>query len=170
MRNASRLALNQAKEIEKGRFYNCMSVIIYSAFCIEGYLNHVGAKIIESWDILERKLSPEEKLQIIYSKLHIFPDKGKRPYQTIKDIFQIRNLFAHPRTEYISETKDIIGDLIDPPDTPLLEWEKNISIEFAEKCHKDTKKVIEEINRLAKLPETPLLSSGHVDWTKTHII
>ena len=45
-----------ATEHESGRNLHCMSAVVFSAFTLEGYLNHVGVLRIRHWDLLERKL------------------------------------------------------------------------------------------------------------------
>ena len=42
LRAASWFALQETKQNEKGRFYNCMISQLFFAFCLEAYLNHVG--------------------------------------------------------------------------------------------------------------------------------
>ncbi len=66
LHQAADWSLEQAHKNEEGRFYNCMSSIILSAFCIEAYLNHVGQEILPYWDEeIKKGLSIKNKLKII---------------------------------------------------------------------------------------------------------
>ena len=42
LRSAAAYSLEKARESEDGQFYACMNTIVDSAFCLEGFLNHVG--------------------------------------------------------------------------------------------------------------------------------
>ena len=57
LNSAAEWAIEQAEGTEEGRFYNCMSSIILSAFCIEAYLNHIGSELLSYWDDEVKKIS-----------------------------------------------------------------------------------------------------------------
>jgi hypothetical protein len=47
------------------------------------------------WDDLERKLSPEEKLNILSKHLCVKIDRSQRPGQTLRELNALRNTLAH---------------------------------------------------------------------------
>ena len=53
--------MKQAEEEETGSFFQIMSSLVFTAFALEAYLNHVGNNVFDCWDDLER-LSPFAKM------------------------------------------------------------------------------------------------------------
>jgi hypothetical protein len=141
LRYASWRALEQAREHEKDRFYNCMSCIVFSAFCLEAYFNHLGERIIAFWATIERNLSPREKLDILSVQLDLHLDFGGRPFQSFRPIFRVRNSLAHGKTEHLFEEEAV--------EMPVAEWEEQITIENAERYFDDTRDMIEHLHDAA---------------------
>jgi hypothetical protein len=82
LRQVSWHALELAKESESGRFFNCMTAILFSALCLEAYLNHLGAQKLDYWNVLKERLSPREKLDVLSRIIDYEIDYGHRPFQT----------------------------------------------------------------------------------------
>ncbi|MFC1866451.1 hypothetical protein ACFLYB_07070 [Chloroflexota bacterium] len=57
----------QAEQENKGSFFQIMASLIFTAFALEAYLNHVGKNVFDCWDDLER-LSPFAKMNVIAEK------------------------------------------------------------------------------------------------------
>ena len=95
LRKAAVDALEKAKSIEEGSFYQLMSSLVFSAFAVEAYLNHVGEHKIQYWGEIE-KIEPMAKLKVLYSHLNLQFDPSKRPIQTIRQLFKFRNLEVAP--------------------------------------------------------------------------
>ena len=86
--HGSGVLLERGQAELKGSKWLWMGSLILTAFSLEAYLNHIGPKIFACWKAaLERPLSPEGKLDIICEKLGIDLHRGKRPRQTIKELF-----------------------------------------------------------------------------------
>ena len=62
--NASR-NLELAKEHEEGQYYYCMTAIMFAALTAEAFFNHIGQLKVKSWDKIELKLSPRDKLLVL---------------------------------------------------------------------------------------------------------
>lgn len=77
LRATSWFTLQEAQQNEEGRFYNCMIPQLFSAFCLEAYLYHVGQKKLAYWKNVKRKLGPREKLEIITHEIRFNPEFGK---------------------------------------------------------------------------------------------
>jgi hypothetical protein len=163
LRGAAEWALDQAEKTEEGRFYNCMSSIILSAFCIEGYLNHIGSELLPYWDEeVKKNLSIRNKLKIICHHLNFSPDYSRRPFQSFNQIFKYRNLLAHAITEKISDKGIQIlrdGERIRNPETW---WEKHTNPQTAKRWLADTESMITKIHKVAREDDIPfgILSTG----------
>ena len=161
--SAAEWALEQAEKTEEGSFYNCMSSIILSAFCIEAYLNHIGSELLPYWDEEVKKgLSIKNKLKIICHQLNLSPDYSRRLFQSFRNIVKYRNLLAHATTEKISAKETQIvsdGERVEYPETW---WEKHTNLKIAKRWLNHTEFMITEIHKIAKKDDIPfgILSVG----------
>ena len=146
--SAATWALEQAEGTEEGSFYNCMSSIILSAFCIEAYLNHIGSELLPYWDDEVKKgLSIQNKLKIICHHINLVPDFSRRPFQSFNQIVKFRNIMAHATTEKISDKGTQIirdGERVSHPETW---WEKHSNLKFAKQWLADTNFIITTIHQ-----------------------
>ena len=94
---ATRFFLERATADGDGRFYTCLATIVFSAFCIEAYLNEIGRERLACWDSLERTLSPKAKLLLITEHAGVPVDFSCRPFQSFNALFRLRDLVAHPK-------------------------------------------------------------------------
>ncbi len=157
-------ALEQAKEAETGRFYNCMTAMLHSAFCLEAYLNHLGAKKVTCWNVLERKLSPGDKLEVLAKTMNFSIDVSQRPFQTFKQIFGFRNALVHARTEYVSvESEQRLGEG-ERPSKPQADWEKMISLRIAQRFFDDTRAMIVMLHAQAGYKQDPFWTLETSHW------
>src|SRR5262245_14488810 len=60
--------LEKGQKQELGSFHQFMGSLVFTAFTLEAYLNHVGPKVFDDWDTHER-LGPREKLDAIAKKI-----------------------------------------------------------------------------------------------------
>jgi len=163
LHSAAYWALEQAEGTEEGRFYNCMSSIILSAFCIEAYLNHIGSELLPYWDEeVKRNLSVQNKLKIICHHLNMAPDYLHPPFQSFRHIVKYRNLLAHAITEKVSNKGIQIvsdGERMRQPETW---WEKRTNLKTAERWLADTESMITKIHKVARPGDIPfgILSIG----------
>lgn len=149
LRAAGWHALQEAKQKEEGRFYQCMTSQLFSAFCLEAYINHVGKAKLPYWEKLERKLGPREKLEIISHEIGYKINFGERPFQSFESIFKLRNLLVHGRTEFIEEESEQILDEGEKPAISQAKWQSYINIDTAIKFSEDTKEMIDLLNTKA---------------------
>ncbi len=78
---------------------NATGAIVFCAFALEGYLNHVGAELVPNWGELFESLSPEAKLVFLAERYSAKVEFGKAPFQAFRAIFKVRNQLAHPKTK-----------------------------------------------------------------------
>ena len=154
--------------------YHCMNVMLYSCFCMEAYLNYLvmmkyeegwsenrfsNKNKLKGWREYERKASMEDKLEDIANKIHYKPDKGKRPFQTLKKMIQFRNAVVHAKVETLEENSlqpiDVITNPNKLPCTPKTEWEKLFTEEEAKWFYEDTEAMIRILHEKAELGEEP---------------
>ncbi|MEE9202147.1 MAG: hypothetical protein V3U31_02995 [Dehalococcoidia bacterium] len=170
--SAATWAWDQAEGTEEGRFYNCMSSIILSAFCIEAYLNHIGSELLPYWDDdIKKGLSIQSKLKIVCCHVNLVPDFSRRPFQSFKAIVKFRNLLAHAVTEKVSEksTQPVRDEMrVKYPETW---WEKQSNLLVAKRWLSDTESIINAIHNAtgkSGMPPLGMLSMGSHSGTLTH--
>jgi hypothetical protein len=126
--------------------------LIFTAFTLEAYFNHIGAKIFSCWRDLER-LSPKEKLNVIAERLNIEIDYGKRPWQIMKNLFQFRNDIAHGKSIKIKSEKivpleahsdDDFKDLFE-----LTRWEKYCTEKNALRAREEVEAIVKIMQKAA---------------------
>jgi hypothetical protein len=138
--------------------------LIFTAFTFEAYLNHIGKKLFSCWDLFEKAINPEGKLDIVFERLGIkdFP-KGKRPRQTVRNLFDLRNNLAHGKTIRLEpeptfrDADQYLEKFIKEP--LLAEWEKYCKESNSKIAREDIKIIMELIQEKAN-PEEPLLFTG----------
>jgi hypothetical protein len=139
----------------------CISVIVFSAFCLEGYMNHIGPTYFQTWfdeetgEIWKR---PKEKLCLICDKVNITPDFGRRPFQSFSQIFRFRNLIAHAKTMTLE------GSFSGEYPITKAEIEKTAIPKNAYMFHKDSEEIIWTIHKVYNPNEHPFLITGESEW------
>ena len=126
--------------------------LVFSAFTLEAYLNHIGAKIFSCWEDLEG-LSPKKKLNVIAERLNVEIDYGMRPWQILIDLFDFRNDIAHGKSVKVKSEK--ILPLEKHPDddfNELLErtrWEKYCTEKNAVRAREDVEAIVKIMHKAA---------------------
>ncbi|MBN1862310.1 MAG: hypothetical protein JW790_01525 [Dehalococcoidales bacterium] len=154
--HASHVMLDRGERKAKGSYYELMASLIFTAFTLEAYLNHIGKQIFSCWDDLEQ-LSPQKKLNVIAEKLGVDKDDGKRPFQTIKELFKFRNDVAHGKS-VVLKSEDLISATGAELDDymyrlPETEWETYCSLENSKRAREDVKSIIERIHDASGVTE-----------------
>ena len=159
--HANDVLLENAQEKRDGYSYECMTVILMSAFKFEAYLNHLGERVFDFWDDLE-SLSVKSKLNVLRGHLGVANTDGKRPFQTITPLFRFRNAIAHGKSEFLETETEESGTLEElRRKKPLAKWEEWNTLEFAERATADITDVIELLHAAAGLNSDDLRLMGH---------
>ena len=143
---ASSNALTLAKANKGENFLNYITAMVFSAFCIEAFLNHLLMQKFEFWEILKEKLNPSDKLCILAKELNINIDYSRRPFQSFKRIFKFRNLLVHAKTEHLHDENYELpedGEESFYSDRPRSEWQEMVTLKNANEFNEDTKKIVE---------------------------
>lgn len=148
---AARHYLELAEQAEEFRLYNCMSVITYSAFMFEAYLNHIGPEVISDWEEIDkdpkRRLRTHDKIRMVLAKVGVPPKFGEDPLQSMGKAFWFRDRMAHGRTEHL-EWADGDGSAF-----PQTEWQKEATL-------KNARRVCDQLHKLVRTMDELLGNEG----------
>lgn len=150
LRHASHVLMHQAIKDQSGSFYQVMGSLIFTAFMVEAYLNHVGPHVFKCWCDLER-LSPLSKLNLIVERLGIEKDDGKRPYQTLIGLFRFRNTLAHGKSVHLKSEEVRFFDessVNDEHEFLRTDWEDYCSEVNAKRALEDAETIVRQIEEL----------------------
>jgi len=144
MWHTSLCLLKKGIDNQEGSFHQFMASIIFTAFTLEAYLNHIGIKLFNNWSDHER-LGPREKLDFIANHLGVTVDHGKRPWQIMKQLFGFRNDIAHGKSETI-KTNEVIPEKNQDDEymwrTAETKWEKFCNQKNAIRAREDVEKIV----------------------------
>lgn len=143
---SSKHFLKQAEEKTEGSLYPLLASMLFSAFCFEAYLNFLGREQIVDWESTERKLGLTDKLDLLSKSIKYNVDSGRRPFQTIKELFRFRDMVVHAKPETVT------GERKRHKDTgqlrfPTSKWIELCDLATATRFHEDVKESILELHR-----------------------
>jgi hypothetical protein len=160
-RNAARQALERAQEEPQGSFYFKMMAGVFAAFTVEAFLNELGERRVKNWEVFERKLGPREKLLLLEQVLHLSPDLGKRPFQSLHEMLRLRDALAHGKT--VTVASDLIVD--NPEDEsaryPEPPWKKLCSVASVFRMVEDAELIVRVLSSKTGSKRDPFGSPGH---------
>lgn len=158
--HTSSCLLKRGQENKKASFHQFMASLVFTAFSLEAYLNHIGAQIFTCWNDLER-LSPKEKLNVIAERINVEVNYGRRPWQIMINLFGFRNDIAHGKSVTI-KSEEIIP-LINHNEDDIhnflrTNWEKFCTEKNAVRAREDVNNIIETIHEASGIKgEYPFL-------------
>jgi len=121
-----------------------MSCMLYCAFTLEAFLNHIGNLVPDQWDEKYGRKGPKEKMAVIEKYLETKFNKSLRPFQTFNEIFKYRNMLVHGRTEVINEPTIVETDR--GPDFEFeSDWKKMTTYDNAKRFFNDTDQIMIDI-------------------------
>jgi len=142
LHNAAHYAHQAAQESIDGRFFSCLTAMVFSAFSLEAYLNHLGNSEFPDWAKFERNKSPRQKLDMLVARRGYLPDFSKPPFGTFDQIFTFRKKIAHGKTERVEIEEVQEHELGDKPDLPTTLWEIETTLENATSFVEDSASMI----------------------------
>jgi hypothetical protein len=143
-----------AKTNANGRHHLLMGSLVFTAFSLEAYFNHVGLHLFAAWDDLE-SLNPKAKLNVISERLGFQVDYGHKPWQIMHDLFGFRNDIAHGKTKKISITKIEPLEKHNEFDWSFraeTRWEKYCTLGNAERARKHVTSIVQLIHNAVGFP------------------
>jgi hypothetical protein len=148
--------LELSKDESQSEEINSTSCLVFAAFAIEAFLNHVGEQLFSSWKHhLSKSLSPEAKLHLISERTRLKVDFKKEPFQAFRTLFRFRNAMAHSITEDLSDEKAKDYLELDNQSWPAAEWEKLRTSKIAEKMRNDVIAIIGKIEKKSRIKPIP---------------
>ncbi len=163
MWHASYVLLYKGQADERGSTWQFMASLTFTAFTLEAYLNHLGAKIFQCWDDVE-SLSPQKKLNLVCEHLGVKPDYSCPPYQTVKHLFKFRNEIAHGKSVTIELKEQIrcVDDKLEEfmHETLPTSWERYCKERNAVAARKDVEVIIRELHERAAIADDPVFFQG----------
>ena len=160
--------LERAEASREGQLYTVTAALIFCAFTLEAYINHLGAARHPDWDTRERRKSAKVKLKDLAKEVDMNVDFGKAPYSTIRGLFDFRDTMAHGRTTRESVKKAI---MLDGPRLPQLagtgEWQSLATIENARQALKDVETIVKALHTASGFAGSPFARSGGGFYTIT---
>jgi hypothetical protein len=170
LRDASEFALQQAENAANDgqkRYFNCLGAMLFSAFCLEAYLNFLGEKRILNWEIPgdrgvkpERK-NPQEKLLLIASEIKYNIEKTSKPFLTFDEIFDFRDSLVHAKP-YHYKDEFLVSRPV--PKQRKAEWEKKIEFHTAKRFVIDSGEMIIALHRAAGIKGNPFTKLASAEW------
>ncbi|HEP8042914.1 hypothetical protein ACOWPK_19725 [Pseudomonas aeruginosa] len=142
----AKMMLEQAERDKDGQLYNLVSCLIYCAFTIEAYLNHLGKLKYKNWEKTERKHPKLKKYIMLCAQAGVEPDFTQRPYSTLSELFAFRDKMAHGKTTVENITKEIELPSTSSRFTTEAEWQNFSSIENAKRAIQDTEDLVKELH------------------------
>jgi hypothetical protein len=171
-----KIAFNRAKAGERYQQLEIITAQLMCALTMEAVLNHLGKKLFENWEEIERRLSPKDKLKMIAERAGLEIDLGSRPFQFLPEIFGFRDNLVHAKYSRLSASK-IHESEIDENGFPvvqsvqelLTDWEKLCSIETAEKWRKAVESISSVLSEAARCQD-PIKVDGAIDtWGELEV-
>lgn len=148
--------LEKGRQDTNGSYHQFLASLVFTAFTIEAYLNHVGCILFKSWPEYERSLGPMQKLALLCERVEVTPDYSRRPWQILSQLLPFRNTVAHGKTEVLE--KDVVLTIDEQYEEVLhstlkTDWEKLATLTNVERAREDVRKVVTMIHERARLPE-----------------
>jgi hypothetical protein len=144
--------LKQASEEEKGSTHNCLAALVFLAFTLEAYVNHMAVSRIPDWPSIERNLGQQRRLRLLLSKVGLDPSFEERPFRSVAELVEIRDQLAHGRTVEIREETQDEGDINDGFTPAQANWEKAANPIAVKAYLEDVRTIVGMIHEAAGIP------------------
>jgi len=161
----SQIWLEIATNEEEGNLYNCIVSMVFCAFSLEAYLNHLGSIKLENWNSIERKICREGKLKKICNLYNVSINKRKTPYRYFDEILDFRDQIVHAKTEIFTDKTTKINLNKKRPELPEAKWEKMANSDRAGEFVKHTKEIIISLHKLTGASNNPFGSPYSGSWS-----
>jgi hypothetical protein len=161
--------LKQATKQREGSTHNCLAALVFLAFTIEAYVNHLAASKITDWSKRERELGQSRRLRLLLSAVGLDPSFEERPFRSVSELFEIRDQLAHGRSVTIQEEIQDEGDISDGFTPAETEWDKAANPATVAEYLKDVRAIVTSIHRAAGFVDNPFLMLGFEGGRVEHL-
>src|SRR5262249_1910772 len=137
-----------------------VNVVMYSAFAVEGVVNHIGVDRIPNWIDTERNTGWKKKLGTVATHVNVVVDLLSSPWKSVSDAFDFRDNMAHGKT-WVGDLCYLDGDGANHhPDFP--DWlEQYHDLNRVEAVYNDTNAVILQLLRAADYHDYAIFEQGN---------
>jgi len=146
--------LGIAEKLESGYALDLMSVMVMSAFSVEAYLNHLGAKKFSDWFSSKEKKSVWEKYKILRKAVGLPPSSLQDAYPDVAAVMDFRNGMAHGRTEKHAFSFPVEGEVESCLDNPV-GWQLHLEHSIVSKRFIACQELVKELHAAAGLGNYP---------------
>ena len=147
MHTGAKHMLQLAEADENGQLYTLISSLVFSAFTMEAYLNHLGKLRNKDWDEVERKLPKLEKYKMFCKVAKLEINLNVRPYQTIVQLFRFRDQMAHGKTTDDEIAFELAAECKKNPHLKVEnDWQSFAKIQRASEAIQDVEKMVNELH------------------------
>ncbi|TAY52953.1 hypothetical protein [Rhizobium leguminosarum] len=136
-----------------------MGCIITLSFTNEARMNFLGYKLIDGWN----EWQPiKAKIKQIAKRLETKADFGTRPYATIMEVKEFRDIFAHGKPIVVTSTHEEITTQTELDRYNILqpEWQRFLTYDFVQKAYEDLERIWDELMKLAGLSVFETMTQG----------
>jgi len=132
---------------------------VFTAFTLEAYLNHVGPRLLQCWEHLERQ-SPKEKLNLVAKHLAVPINNAARPWKIMTELFEFRNTIAHGKSITFKPSVRVVSLAEHETDVSMAKtkWELFCTRKNAESARADVEAIVITLYRAAEAAGRP---TGH---------
>jgi hypothetical protein len=142
---------------EEGYAFDLMSVMVMSAFSVEAYFNHLGAKKFANWFKLHERKSVWEKYKILRSVVGLNELSIAQAYPDVAEVLDFRNSMAHGRSEKHELDFFIDPELVECLDQPV-GWQAKLDETIVSLRLKACQDLIKELHEAAALGKHPFFA------------
>jgi hypothetical protein len=159
--HTSSTLLKLGAESEGGSYHQFLASIVFTAFALEAFLNHVGNLVHTNWSELDRA-SSRKKLAAITKQLSITVNFKDSPWQVFPELVEVRNAIAHGRSEDLEDDIPMSPDDYESELGIMLEanWQTYSNKEQAERVRKEVESLFRIVWEGAGLDKHRLFMHG----------
>ncbi|PVV26694.1 MAG: hypothetical protein B6D79_05455 [gamma proteobacterium symbiont of Ctena orbiculata] len=139
--NISFILERHAQENEHGSTLFRIAGLVMEAFFIEGYSTVVAINLPNTDELLNIS-GTKDRIKTIFKSADPSADFGKRPYQSIINLFKFRDSMAHPSKEMFNEEKEL--SLEDARNISIKDVRWNLTTDTEKFCTLDNSLLIRE--------------------------
>lgn len=153
---SSRSALDSARQIEEGSFYQLLNCLVMAAFTVEAYLNHL---ILTQF---EREFREDGRINIWakYRRIRVLSGLSgvgvPEAYPLVAGLIEFRNAIAHGRTEvnYVSrETEETSMSIA--VSQIRTGWRESVNLQYATDALCEVEALVHELHNATGLGDNP---------------
>jgi len=163
---AKRVEERSKKDDREGIGLEMMACLIMLAFAAEAQFNFLGFKLIKEWKEKEPALV---KVHAVLKELKVDNDLKARPYKTIHELKDLRDMLAHgkPQEIQLEETVVATEEELSKKGALTHDYEQFLTEAFVAQACEDVDAIWKDLLKRADLKITDTITSGGVEWTVT---